>query len=98
MSDGTVQRGKGTIFVRKAICKGCSYCIDFCPTKCLGFSKDFNAKGYHYPELARPADCSGCDMCGLYCPDFAIYGMRYRDLEKATAGAGNAADGAAKQA
>jgi 2-oxoglutarate ferredoxin oxidoreductase subunit delta len=76
------KRGRGTVFVQGQICKGCSYCVDFCPSQCLGFSAGFNAKGYHYPELVRPEDCSGCDLCGLYCPDFAIFGVRYADLEK----------------
>lgn len=82
MSEGEEQkRGKGTVFVSIEICKGCSYCIDFCPTHCLDFSHELNAKGYHFPVLARPENCSGCDLCGLYCPDFAIFGMRFRDLE-----------------
>jgi 2-oxoglutarate ferredoxin oxidoreductase subunit delta len=76
------KQGRGTVFVRTEVCKGCSYCIDFCPSKCIEFSKDFNAKGYHFPVLTRPEDCSGCDLCGLYCPDFAIYGVRMKDLEK----------------
>ncbi|MFA5193570.1 MAG: ferredoxin family protein [Verrucomicrobiia bacterium] len=77
-----VKQARGTVFVRMEVCKGCSYCIDFCPSKCIEFSKDFNAKGYHYPVLARPEDCSGCDLCGAYCPDFAIFGVRLKDLEK----------------
>ncbi len=71
--------------MKAKICKGCSFCIDFCPSRCLEFSTDFNAKGYHYPVLARPGDCSGCNLCGLYCPDFAIFGIRYADLEKRAA-------------
>jgi ferredoxin len=47
------RQGKGTVFVRPEICKGCSFCIDFCPTHCLEFTKDFNAKGYHFPILQR---------------------------------------------
>jgi 2-oxoglutarate ferredoxin oxidoreductase subunit alpha len=83
MTDEEEQReGKGTVFVRAEICKGCSFCIDFCPTDCLEFSKDFNAKGYHYPVLVRPVDCNGCDMCGLFCPDFAIYGERWKKLDE----------------
>ena len=81
-SDVKPKQGRGTVFVKGHICKGCSYCLDFCPSNCLEFSKDFNAKGYHYPVLARPEDCSGCDLCGLYCPDFAIFGMKFKDLEK----------------
>ena len=83
MSDEpTGKKGKGTIFVLNEVCKGCSFCIDFCPPKCLSFSREYNRKGYHYPVLATPETCTGCDLCGLYCPDFAIYGVRYRDMEK----------------
>ena len=73
--------GKGTVFVRSEICKGCSFCIDFCPTDCLSFSKEFNGKGYHFPVLSAPDACTGCDLCGLYCPDFAIYGERWKDID-----------------
>jgi len=83
MSDNAnVERpGKGTVFVRTEICKGCSFCIDFCPTDCLSFSKEFNPKGYHFPVLSAPEACTGCDLCGLYCPDFAIYGERWKDID-----------------
>ena len=77
--------GKGTVFVRTEICKGCSFCIDFCPTDCLSFSKEFNPKGYHFPVLSAPTACTGCDLCGLYCPDFAIYGERWKDIDDRTA-------------
>ena len=83
--DSPVKKARGTIFVRPEVCKGCSYCIEFCPTDCLEFSREFNAKGYHYPVLGRPDDCTGCGLCGLYCPDFAIFGMRFKDLEAAQA-------------
>ena len=84
-SDVKPKQGRGTVFVKGHICKGCSYCLDFCPSHCLEFSKDFNAKGYHYPVLVRVEDCSGCDLCGLYCPDFAIFGVKFKDLEKRAA-------------
>ena len=87
---------RGTVFVRSEVCKGCSYCIDFCPSHCIEFSQAFNAKGYHFPVLARPDDCTGCDLCGNYCPDFAIFGMRTKDLNqmKAARAAGAAPGGA----
>ncbi len=77
----TTPKGKGTVFIRVEICKGCSYCIDFCPPRCIEFSRDFNRKGYHYPVL-KPEACNGCNLCGLYCPDFAIYGVRWKDIEQ----------------
>jgi len=64
----------GLIYVERDRCKGCTFCVEFCPPKCLGMSEDFNAKGYHVPMLTAPDDCTGCNLCGLYCPDFAIYG------------------------
>ncbi|MCL1894007.1 MAG: 4Fe-4S dicluster domain-containing protein [Holophagaceae bacterium] len=81
-NSSTEKKGKGTIFVKAEICKGCSFCIDFCPTKAIGFSNEFNQKGYHYPVLVYEEKCTGCDLCGLYCPDFAIFGVRYKDLEE----------------
>jgi 2-oxoglutarate/2-oxoacid ferredoxin oxidoreductase subunit alpha len=84
MSDSTtkLRAGKGTVFVRTEICKGCSFCVDFCPTHCLTFSKEFNPKGYHFPVLHAPEACTGCDLCGLYCPDFAIHAERWKDMDE----------------
>jgi 2-oxoglutarate ferredoxin oxidoreductase subunit delta len=65
----------GTVHVDRERCKGCAFCIEFCPTHALALDTGFNAKGYHPPVLARPDDCNGCDLCGLYCPDFSIFGV-----------------------
>jgi len=67
---------KGKILLTEARCKGCTYCIAFCPTQALAQSTRLNHKGYRLPELAHPEKCTGCDTCGLYCPDFAIFGVR----------------------
>ena len=66
----------GQVFINWDYCKGCGFCIEFCPPKVLAFSGDFNDHGYHPPYLAKEEACTGCDLCGLYCPDFAIYGVR----------------------
>lgn len=65
----------GTVHIDRERCKGCSFCIEFCPPKCIELESGFNKKGYHPPVLSRADDCTGCDLCGLYCPDFAIYGV-----------------------
>jgi 2-oxoglutarate ferredoxin oxidoreductase subunit delta len=74
MADEKVARGR--VFVKSEVCKGCAYCVQFCPSHCLAMGQAFNAKGYHFPVMAQPEKCSGCDLCGSYCPDFAIVGVR----------------------
>lgn len=76
MTETTRRGARGLVVVRVERCKGCGYCVEFCPTDVLALSSGFNAKGYHPPEVVRPDACSGCDLCGMYCPDFAIFGYR----------------------
>ncbi len=74
------QRGEVEINVDR--CKGCGFCIEFCPTHTLEFSNDFNVLGYHYPLRLEDIDCTGCDQCGAFCPDFAIFGYRVKTNNK----------------
>ena len=67
---------KGSVSILVELCKGCGFCVEFCPTKVLALSSAFNSKGYHPPHVVAPERCSGCDLCGMYCPDFAIFGWR----------------------
>lgn len=65
---------RATVAIERELCKGCGFCIEFCPMHALEFDTGFNAKGYHPPRLSHPEACVGCNLCGLYCPDFAIFG------------------------
>jgi 2-oxoglutarate ferredoxin oxidoreductase subunit delta len=76
MSEAGRSRPRGVVVVNAERCKGCGFCVEFCPTDVLALSVGFNTKGYHPPEVVRSDACSGCDLCGMYCPDFAIYGYR----------------------
>ena len=76
------KKAKGTVVIVAERCKGCGFCVEFCPPKCLEFTNQYNAKGYHPPVLARTDDCTGCDMCGIICPDFAIYGFLYKKIKE----------------
>ena len=69
----------GEVFIDREHCKGCGFCIEFCPTHCLELDKHYNQKGYHPPRLVRPDDCTGCDLCGLYCPDFSIFAVMVKN-------------------
>ena len=73
---------KGKVFLTKEWCKGCGFCIEFCPTKVLVTSEEFNYKGYHPPLVKYPEKCTGCDLCGMYCPDFCIWGIKNEGEEK----------------
>jgi len=67
---------RGTVSINVELCKGCGFCIAFCPSGVLERSGNFNSKGYHSPHAVNPDACTGCDLCGMYCPDFAIFGVR----------------------
>jgi 2-oxoglutarate ferredoxin oxidoreductase subunit delta len=63
---------KGIVHIIADRCKGCGYCIEFCPQEVLAFSKEFNKKGYHPPMVVSDG-CLNCHYCELLCPEFAIY-------------------------
>jgi len=65
----------GQVYVIPERCKGCRFCIEFCPEQVLVESPDMNAKGYHYPVVAEGKEqaCVNCGFCKLVCPEFAIY-------------------------
>jgi 2-oxoglutarate ferredoxin oxidoreductase subunit delta len=76
MSESRSAKGpRGLVTINAELCKGCGFCIEFCPPGVLEFSEEFNSKGYHPPRVAKPDSCTGCDLCGIYCPDFAIFGI-----------------------
>ena len=66
---------KGQTYVIPERCKGCRFCIDFCPKEVLEESPKINVKGYHYPVVAPGKEdaCIHCGFCNLVCPEFAIY-------------------------
>ncbi|ACL03328.1 MULTISPECIES: 4Fe-4S dicluster domain-containing protein [Desulfatibacillum] len=72
----------GIVHIIKERCKGCGYCIEFCPKEVLEFSKEFNQKGYHPPRVKKPDDCVNCHYCEIICPEFAIYSLE-ADKEQA---------------
>ncbi len=63
----------GELHIINDRCKGCEFCVQYCPKDVLEMSKEFNVKGYHYPTAVRPDDCVNCGLCEMICPEFAIY-------------------------
>ena len=70
---------KGELHIIRERCKGCGFCVEYCPKDVLRLSDEFNSKGYHPPEVIKEGECVNCDLCEMLCPDFAIYSVRIED-------------------
>ena len=73
---------RGELHIIKERCKGCGFCVEYCPKDVLKLSNEFNAKGYHPPAVVKPEECVNCHLCELLCPDFAIYSLRVEEGQK----------------
>jgi 2-oxoglutarate ferredoxin oxidoreductase subunit delta len=71
---------RGLVAINVELCKGCGFCVEFCPTGVLDFSDEFNSKGYYTPRIVNPDACTGCGLCGMYCPEFAIFGYVKKEV------------------
>ena len=40
-----------TIIIKKDRCKGCGFCVEFCPKQILQMSDDLNVRGIHYASM-----------------------------------------------
>jgi len=67
---------RGELHIIKERCKGCGFCVEYCPKDVLAMSEEYNLKGYHYPITAKAPECVNCDLCEMLCPDFAIFCLR----------------------
>ncbi len=68
-----VKQPKAKIHLIKDQCKGCGYCIEFCPKKVLEESEEINARGIRPPKIVDEKKCMICSFCTAVCPDFAIF-------------------------
>jgi 2-oxoglutarate ferredoxin oxidoreductase subunit delta len=69
----TIPKIRGEIHLIQERCKGCQFCVAYCPQDVLAMSDQFNAKGYHLPAVVAPDQCVACGLCELLCPEFAIF-------------------------
>ena len=64
---------QGKVHIVSDRCKGCGYCIKYCPRKVLEVSNELNVKGYHFPQVKDEEACLNCGLCEIICPEFAIW-------------------------
>ena len=67
------EKGGGELVIIAERCKGCGFCVEFCPKNALVAASQFNDKGYHPPFLKDKNLCGGCGLCQLLCPELAIF-------------------------
>jgi len=67
-------RPLGEVSIEAELCKGCGFCIEFCPMGVLELSDSINKQGYQYPRVKQGKEdsCVACGMCERVCPEFAI--------------------------
>jgi len=64
---------KGEVHIIKNRCKGCGFCIEFCPKEVLETSEELNERGAYPPKVKDESKCAFCGFCTAVCPDFAIF-------------------------
>ena len=69
---------RGKVYILEERCKGCGYCIEYCPRQMLVFSSRFNEKGYHPPDIIDTDQCVNCHYCEIICPEFAIFSQELK--------------------
>lgn len=49
-------------------CKGCGYCVKFCPKGAVQIGQELNRAGFCHVVLDE-SKCISCGVCRLMCPD-----------------------------
>ena len=62
----------GHVYLDKQRCKGCGYCVEFCPRKVLQMGSELSPKGYLLVDVIDKDKCLACGFCEVICPEFAI--------------------------
>ena len=77
-----IKASRGKVIIIEDRCKGCEFCVAYCPRDVLAMSQNFNVRGYHTPAVIDESKCVNCHFCEALCPEFAIYSIEATDVAK----------------
>jgi len=60
------------VSIDKERCKGCGFCVDFCPKEVIRMTSELSPKGYTLPTVENEDECLACGFCEAICPEFAM--------------------------
>jgi len=63
---------RGHVYIDNDRCKGCGYCVEFCPREVLKMGTELSPKGYNLAFVEDQDKCLACGFCEVICPEFAI--------------------------
>jgi 2-oxoglutarate ferredoxin oxidoreductase subunit delta len=79
--DNGMKTSRGEIHIIENRCKGCGFCVTYCPMDVLELSDIFNDRGYHPPYVKNPEACINCGLCEMICPEFAIWSSLKEEIK-----------------
>jgi 2-oxoglutarate ferredoxin oxidoreductase subunit delta len=77
----SIKASRGRVIVIADRCKGCGFCVEYCPRNVLAMSSAFNVRGYHTPVVLNELKCVNCHFCEDLCPEFAIFSLEATETE-----------------
>jgi len=60
------------VSIDKERCKGCGFCVEFCPREVIIMTSELSPKGYTLPVVENEDNCLACGFCEAICPEFAM--------------------------
>jgi 2-oxoglutarate ferredoxin oxidoreductase subunit delta len=62
----------GLVSIDRDRCKGCGFCVEYCPRDVIEMGRELSSKGYQLAVVKSESACLACGFCEFICPEFAV--------------------------